>query len=183
MKCHCWVLMVYIYIYICESTVGHSSAMFIARACIPFVCCSWLKALKGTISNAPIHGEKSHVNAASVGDIGKVTIISKGEYNQSKRASPIHRLSAVRSTLGVRWSHGNLQPLRHPGLPALLQVIDLGANGGRLTTRRCRRRTSRAATTQASPSERMLLRPRRSMTRLDPKRAAAARCPTVLLEV
>ena len=52
--------------------------MFIARACIPFVCCSWLKALKGTISNAPIHGEKSHVNAASVGDIGKVTIISKG---------------------------------------------------------------------------------------------------------
>ena len=64
--------------------------MFIARACIPFVCCSWLKALKGTISNAPIHGEKSHVNAASVGDIGKVTIISKGEYNQSKRASPIH---------------------------------------------------------------------------------------------
>ena len=49
---------------------------------------------------------------------------------------PIHRLSAVRSALGVRWSHGNLQLLRHPGLPALLQVIDLGANGGRLTTRR-----------------------------------------------
>ena len=76
------------------------------------------------------------------------------------------------------------QPLRHPGPPALLQVIDLGVNGGGLTTRRCRRRTSRAATTQAFPSERMLLRPRRSMTRLDPKRAAAAaRCPTVLLEV
>ena len=76
------------------------------------------------------------------------------------------------------------QPLRHPGPPALLQVISLGVNGGGLTTRRCRRRTSRAATTQAFPSERMLLRPRRSMTRLDLKRAAAAaRCPTVLLEV
>ena len=99
-------------------------------------------------------------------------------------SQPIHRLSAVRSALGARWSHGNLQLLRHPGPPALLQVIGLGANGGGLTIRRCRRRTNRAATTQASPSERMLLRLRRSMTRLDPKRAAAAaRCLTVQLEV
>ena len=110
----------------------------------------------------------------------KVTIKLEVDYIQTNRVQPIHRLSAVRSTLGVRWSHGNLQPLRHPGLPALLQVIGLEANGGRLTTRRCRRRTNRAATTQASPSERMLLRLRRLMTRLDPKRAAAvARCPTV----
>ena len=76
------------------------------------------------------------------------------------------------------------QPLRHPGTPDLLQVIDLGVNGGGLTTRRCRRRTSQVATTQAFPSERMLPRPRRSMTRLDLKRAAAAaRCLTVQLEV
>ena len=170
--------------YVCESTVGYSSALFIARASISFVCCSWLKGLTGSRSNAPVHGEKLRVSTALVGEFKKVTIRFKAKYIHTVWALPIHRLSAVRSALGVRWSHGNLQPLRHPGLSALLQVIDLGANGGRLTTRRCRRRTNRAATTQASPSERMLLRPRRSMTRLDPKRAAAAaRCPTVLLEV
>ena len=120
----------------------------------------------------------------ALGNINAETINPFNNYTVRKEVNLIHRLSAVRSTLGVRWSHGNLQSLRHPGLPALLQVIGLGVNGGGLTTRRCRRRTSRAATTQASPSERMLLRPRQSMTRLDPKRAAAAaRCLTVQLEV
>ena len=147
---------------------------------MPFARCSWLKT-----SNAPALKEK--VSDSCALDTGRLTRKRSKTVTATSTGAgpqPIHRLSAVRSSLGVRWSHGNLQPLRHPGLPALLQVIDLGANGGRLTTRRCRRRTSRAATTQASPSERMLLRPRRSMTRLDPKRAAAAaRCPTVLLEV
>ena len=113
------------------------------------------------------------------GDIEEVKIRFKVEYNNRVWAQVISRTLIAERTVVPLY----LQPLRHPGPPALLQVIDLGANGGGLTTRRCRRRTSRAATTQAFPSERMLLRPRRSMTRLDPKRAAAAaRCPTVLLE-
>ena len=136
--------------------------------------------------NAPVRQEKGSCLLLVLGGFIKFNNINKDKviFPPSVRAVPIHRLSAVRSSLGVRWSHGNLQPLRHLGLPALLQVIGLGVNGGGLTTRRCRRRTSRAATTQASPSERMLLRPRQSMTRLDPKRAAAAaRCLTVQLEV
>ena len=46
-------------------------------------------------------------------------------YTKRDWAQPIHRLSAVRS----RWAYGGpttyLQPLRHPGPPALLQVISL----------------------------------------------------------
>ena len=157
----------------------HSSVLT-TRVSMFTIRCPWLK-----ISNAPTWKEKAVVDAAlGFGNSTRTRPLTRTSTSINIGSQPIHRLSAVRSALGVRWSHGNHQPLRHPGLPALLQVIGLGANGGRLTTRRCRRRTSRAATTQASPSERMLLRPRRSMTRLDPKRAAAAaRCPTVLLEV
>ena len=157
----------------------HSSVLT-TRVSMFTIRCPWLK-----ISNAPTWKEKAVVDAAlGFGNSTRTRPLTRTSTSINIGSQPIHRLSAVRSSLGVRWSHGNLQLLRHPGLPALLQVIDLGANGGRLTTRRCHRRTNRAATTQAFPSERMLLRLRRSMTRLDPKRAAAAaRCLTVQLEV
>ena len=156
----------------------HSSVLT-TRVSMFTIRCPWLK-----ISNAPTWKEKAVVDAAlGFGNSTRTRPLTRTSTSINIGSQPIHRLSAVRSSLGVRWSHGNLQLLRHPGLPALLQVIDLGANGGRLTTRRCHRRTNRAATTQAFPSERMLLRLRRSMTRLDLKRAAAARCLTVQLEV
>ena len=57
-------------------------------------------------------------------------------------------------------------------------------NGGGLIAKRCRRRTSRAATTQALPLRRTQLLPRRSVTRLDLQRAVAAvRSRTEDLEV
>ena len=96
---------------------------------------------------------------------------------------PIRRLSAVRS----HWAYGGPtipRAPRHLDLPALLQVIGLGGKRRWTGTRRCRRRTSRAATTQTSPSERLLLLLRQSTIRLDPRRAAAvARCRIVRLEV
>ena len=126
--------------------------------------------------DAPAHGEKlGACIALRIGNSTRLRSNSRSITSKQIGYNPFTGYQPVRSTLGVRWSHGNLQPLRHPGLPALLQVIHLGANGGRLKTRRCRRRTNRAATTRASPSERMLLRLRRSMTRLDPKRARRRR--------
>jgi hypothetical protein len=129
----------------------HSSVLT-TRVSMFTIRCPWLK-----ISNAPTWKEKAVVDAAlGFGNSTRTRPLTRTSTSINIGSQPIHRLSAVRSSLGVRWSHGNLQLLRHPGLPALLQVIDLGANGGRLTTRRCHRRTNRAATTQAFPSERML---------------------------
>ena len=71
---------------------------------------SWLKGLTGSRSNAPVHGEKLRVSTALVGEFKKVTIRFKVKCIHTVWALPIHRLSAVRSALGVRWSHFILNP-------------------------------------------------------------------------
>ena len=71
---------------------------------------SWLKGLTGSRSNAPVHGEKLRVSTALVGEFKKVTIRFKVKCIHTVWALPIHRLSAVHSTLGVRWSHFILNP-------------------------------------------------------------------------
>ena len=143
---------------------------------------AWLKT-----RTALSHG-KGRVAAAAVKSIDLETTNIKGIYtlgedttHWEKTQQPIHRLSAVRSnwayggptyTLSSSASRSSCPSTSHR--PAL--------NGGGLITRRCRRRTNRAATTRTLPWEQMQLR--RSMTRLDPKRAAAAvQSRTVRLEV
>ena len=143
----------------CESTVGGNpvAIQWCPQSSVDHVPAIFSPAARGSSNPTLPHGRKRRIAYAAwrLRNPIRTRSLSRAYTSTNIGSQPIHRLSAVRSALGVRWSHGNLQPLRHPGPPALLQVIGLGVNGGGLTTRRCRRRTSRAATTQASPSERM----------------------------
>ena len=143
----------WIYIYICERTVGSRSAVFIAHWCpwatnpIP----PWLMAQDTHRSSTNGKGCCPHCSVVREISIG--TTNPKGKYTQAERVQPIHRLSAVRS----RWAYGgptysSTSSASWSSCPTTSR--ELGANGGGLTTRRCRRRTSRAATTQTFPSER-----------------------------